>query len=215
MNIGTFYYYLGIISPIFSALAFIVGLLCIRSIRGYLVPVFLIVSVSFVIDTLSFICVRYNINIYFIYHLFTVIEFIMLSTFYHLFFRKYFKSGYFLFPIPVFLIVAFIDYKINGLYAMDTLSFSVESIILSLFALFSFLFVMRKLLFYNLLSEPFFWVNSGILFYFSGNLFIYAFSNYLLAFKQYKESALWSVPLFLNIIFIILISIGFWKTRAR
>lgn len=207
--------WLGDISILFCMSSFIVGLLCIKFIKGYLVPLFLIVFVSFVTDSINFICVRENINNFYILHFFTIIEFILISFFYLLFFRKYLRPGYLLVPIPVFLIIAFIDYKINGFNTMDNFSASLEAILLSLYALASFLFVMRKLLFENILSEPFFWINSGILFYFSGSLLVFAFSNYFLTFEPINQNVLWSIPQFLNIFYNILISIGFWKARVR
>lgn len=215
MDTHYLYYYLGYISTLFSTLSFIVGLLCIKSINRYLVPIFLIVSVSFVTEIINVVLVRLNINNHFIFHFYTVIEFILISFFYLLFFREYSRQQYFLLPIPLFLIIAFIDYKINGLNSMDNFSSSVGAVFLSLYALFSFLFVMRKLLFENILSAPFFWINSGILFYFSGNLLVFAFSNYVFAKEESIGNALWSIPQFLNIFYNILISIGFWKIRAK
>ena len=215
MDSNSFYYYLGYISTLFSAFSFFVGLLCIKSIKGFLVPLFLIVSISFVIEIVNVVLVRSNINNLIIFRFYTVVEFILISFFYYIFFRKYFRSSYFLIAIPLFLIIAFIDYKINGLNSLDNFSSSIGTILLSLNALFSFLFVIRKLLFENILSEPFFWINSGILFYFSGNLLVFSFSNYFLATELSNHSALWSIPQFLNIVYNILISIGFWKARAK
>lgn len=215
MDINFVNYYLGYISTIFSVLTFTIGLLCIKYIRGYLTPIFLIVSVSFVIEIINVALVRSNINNLFIFRLYTVIEFILISFFYHTFFKKYFRSCYFLLAIPVLLLVAFIDYKINGLKSLDNFSSSIGAIFLSLYALFSFLFVIRKLIFENILSASFFWINSGILFYFSGNLLVFVFSNYIFTNEESIGNALWSVPQFLNIFYNILISIGFWKTRAR
>lgn len=215
MDTHFLYYYLGYISTLFSTLSFIVGLLCIKSINRYLVPIFLIVSVSFVTEIINVVYASSNINNFYIFHLFTILEFILISFFYILFFKKYLRPVFLLLPIPVFLIVAFIDYRINGVDSMDSLSASVEALLLSMYALFSFLFVMRKLLFESLLSEPFFWINSGVLFYFSGGLLVFAFSNYFLATELSNHSALWSIPQLLNILYNILISIGFWKTRAK
>lgn len=215
MDVNSFYDYLTNISALFSAVSFIAGLLRLKYIKGYLIPLLLLVSVSCVTDSINFICAQWNINGYYIFHFFTIIEFILISFFYLLFFRKHIRAVYLLLPIPIFLIIAFIDYKINGLNAMDNFSASIEAILLSLYALVSFLFVMRKLLFENILSEPFFWINSGILFYFSGNLLVFTFSNYIHAAELSNYSALWSIPQFLNIFYNILISIGFWKARTR
>ncbi|MES2140923.1 MAG: hypothetical protein V4511_14545 [Bacteroidota bacterium] len=212
---NSFYDYLDNFSILFSVLTFIVGLLCFKSIKGYLAPLFLIVFVSFITDIISVVYASSNINNFYIFHLFTIFEFILISFFYILFFKKYLNAKYLLLPIPIFLIVAFIDYKINGLNSMDNFSASIEAVILSIYSLVSFLFVMRKLLFENILSAPFFWINSGILFYFSGSLLVFAFSNYVYTYQRSFSNALWAIPQLLNIFYNILISIGFWKARAQ
>ncbi|MES2285302.1 MAG: hypothetical protein V4547_06395 [Bacteroidota bacterium] len=215
MNSNTYYDYLGYITTFFSLPTLIIGLLCFKTVKGYLIPLFVYVSVSFITEMINFVLSESGINNMFIFRFYTIIEFILLSFFYSMFFRKYLRSSYLLFLIPVFSIVAFIDYKINGLKAIDNFSSSVSALLLSLYALISFLFVMRKLIFENILSEPFFWINSGVLFYFSGNLLVFAFSNYVKTYQESYYDALWTIPQFLNIFYNILICIGFWKARAR
>ena len=216
MEINSFYYYLGYITTCFSLPPLIIGLLCIKTVKGYLFPLFVYVSVSFVTEFINLGLTESGINNMFVFRFFTIIEFMLISLFYYLFFRKYLRPVYLLLPFPIFLAVVFIDYSINGLNSMDNFSASIESILLSLYALVSFLFVMRRLLFENILSEPFFWINSGVLFYFSGNLLVFAFSNYVFEYEPSIGNALWAIPQFLNIFFNILICIGFWKAkRAR
>lgn len=214
-NINDFYDYLAIVSTLFSITAFIIGLACIKSIKGYLVPLFLYVSVSVVVEIINFILARLNTNNLYVFHFFSIIEFILLSLFYGLFFSKHIKRAYLLLPIPFFLIIAYVDYKINGLKSMDNFSASTESILLSVYALLSFQFIMRKLIFENILSAPFFWINSGILFYFAGNLLFCVFSNYIYTTEYYNYNALCSISAYLNILYNIFIGIGFWKTRAK
>lgn len=215
MEINSFYYYLGYITTYFSLPPLIIGLLCIKTVKGYLVPLFVYVSVSFVIEMVNLGLTESGINNMFVFRFFTIIEFILISFFYSIFFRKYLRPGYIFLFIAVFLGVAFIDYKINGLNAIDNYSSSVSALFVSLYALISFFYIMRKLIFENILSEPFFWVNSGVLFYFSGNLLVFAFCNYVNTYQQSYSNALWAIPQFLNIFFNILISIGFWKTRVK
>lgn len=215
MNSNTFYDYLGYITIFFSVPSLIAAVLCIKSVKGYLVPLFVYVSVSFVTEMINFVLTESGINNMFIFRFYTIIEFILISFFYHIFYSKYLKSSYLLLLIPLYLVVAFIDFKINGLNAIDNFSSSISALLLSLYALVSFLFVMRKLIFENILSEPFFWINCGVLFYFSGNLLVFAFSNYIYTHQQSYLIALWTIPQFLNIFFNIFICIGFWKTRAK
>lgn len=215
MDKDSFYLYLSYVTMLVALPTFMIGLLRIKNIKGYLLPLFIYVSISILAEILNFICSETNTNNMFVFHFYTFFEFILISFFYHLFFKNQLKTGYFLFPIPVFLLVAFIDYKINGLTSMDNFALSIESIVLSLYALISFLYIMRKLLFENILSEPFFWVNFGVLFYFSGNLLVFAFHNYVTSYQPSYENALWAIPQLLNIFYNILICIGFWKARTN
>jgi len=63
--------------------------------------------------------------------------------------------------------------------------------------------------------HPFFWINAGILIYFSGSLFIFLFSGYLLSFSSDINMKLWSLHALLSLLLYCLILIGLWKHRSQ
>jgi len=212
MDIKTFCDLFAYISTAFSVIAFVVAMLRIRHVHSYVIPVFILVIVAFLVEMVNLLV---DGNMY-IFHAYTLVEFTLLSFFYLLFYRPYFRSYFMLFFNLAFFAIAYMDYKVNGLTEIDNFSISCESIILTFYALISFLFIIKNLIFENLLSTPFFWINASILFYFSGNLLLFAFSNYLNRNNSAEYFYLWAIiHSFLNIFFNIFICIGFWKLRAK
>jgi hypothetical protein len=217
MNIDNYFLrLLSDISAYTSVIPLIISLRYYKSINRTLKPLFILSILSVVAEVLNKIHVEYDINNYYIFHIFTIIEFTLISLFYKRFFLQFKNIRIFEVFIFVFFIIAFIDYKINGLDSMDSFSITVESVILTSYSLILFYFVLQKLIFENLLNTPIFWMNTAILIYFSGNLILFVFSNYLLATEPKKYHMLWyTIHSFINISYNALISVGFWKTKIK
>ncbi|MBA3683208.1 MAG: hypothetical protein H0W73_18890 [Bacteroidetes bacterium] len=116
----------------------------------------------------------------------------------------------------MFFLAAYIDYKLNGLKSMDNFSTSLESIIFIFYSISFFYYALKNLIFENLLSTPLFWLNTAILIYFSGNLILFVFSNYMAQTDPVKYGILWAViHTFFNVLYNVLLSVGFWKAKNR
>jgi hypothetical protein len=157
----------------------------------------------------------YNINNMFIFNIYGIIEAILLIEFYKRFLNQFFQSKVHLILITLFTLLfiynTFLSHKFKNI---DNISTSIESIIFILYALISFYFILKNLVFENLYHTPFFWINTAILLYFSGNLFLFTFSSYL----ESHESTylkLYLIHSNLNILTYILFSIGFWKIKKH
>lgn len=216
MNSPSFFYRLAIVSTVVEALPPLIGLLCLRRLRGYLVPVMLLALCGLLTDVISSLFIAEGSNNLFIFHLYTLLEFSLLSIFYFLFYKQYVGRNYvFLAVIPAFYVVGYLDYHLHGSNSIDNLSASIESLILAIYSLLSFLVIMNKLIFKNLLSVPFFWVNSGVLLYFLGNLLVFAFCTYASESERINTMAVWALHSLLNIVFNLLICVAFWEARAK
>lgn len=161
---------------------------------------------------------RFNLisadNNFFVFHIYTVVEFLLITILYLKFFKRVVHPVIFFLVNIVFLSIAYIDYRINGLRSIDNLSISVESIILAICSLSLFYYVLKNLVFDNLLGSSIFWINTAILIYFSGNFFLFIFSDYLLLESEQIYNFVWSlVHSLFNIIYNLLLAIGFWKTK--
>jgi hypothetical protein len=201
---------LSVISICFSGFSFAIGIACLKYIKGYCIPLMLVVTIGFLVDGANLILTQEQVSNLFIFHFYTPIEFTLWVIFYFLFFKEHFKNYIvFFILLPLFYIVCFLDYKINGFDSYDNLSSSIESIILSIISLYSFWTLMKTRIYKKLWAVPFFYINSGILLYFSGNLLFFVFENIVI-----KSTLLWELHSLLNILFNILIGIAFWKSRT-
>ncbi len=163
-------------------------------------------------EILAFIFMRLGYNNLPLLHIYTLGEFLLLSYF--------FKS---LLTKPVFLRTAFWYFVIAGSLFIIINSLFFQSVFG--FNTFAKTFVQISIIgyailyFYNLVENPLFSVaisksirliNSAILVYYSGSLFIFMCSNvYLKDMQVYVP--FWAFNAFLNFIFQLLILIGLWK----
>jgi hypothetical protein len=123
-----------------------------------------------------------NQNLHFLDHLYQPIEFTLLSSvYYHTFNNPFFKKTIIVF-ITVFLVFAFIaSVFIEGIGQENTASFLLESFLLVVLSCLYIFELFEKPLFDNLLKIPFFWINTGILFYCAGTFFQMGLHSYFTA----------------------------------
>ncbi len=195
----------------FSILALVIGLWCIKSIKKYLIPFFLIVSIAALVEISSLFIFDTTINNLTIFHFYTAFEFTLIFLFYVLFYRQYFKLKFLYLLLPCFYLINYFDNKLNGINEMDNFSVTIESSFFIIISLASFFFIIRHLIFENIVAMPFFWINSAILIYFSGNMVLFVVNKSLPKEDFYILYSFINSPL--NILYNLLICIGFWKSR--
>lgn len=200
----------------FVLLPFILAVMYFKRLDKPMLFLFGLITVSLVFEVLIVILIKRHSNTYFLTHFYTIIEFMLISFFYISYFKRYIKTFYFYVPMPLLLAVSFYEYKVYGLEKFDTFSVLMESVFLICFAMYFFYFVLKNLLIEDLLNSAVFWMNSAVLLYFSGNLFLFSFSDYLIQTDPTKRYILWgTIHSFFNIMFNLFIAIGFWKTKTK
>ena len=154
----------------------------------------------------------YRLNNLFIYFIGTLVEFTFLSVFYYRVLSS--KKIKIIIPIGYVLFIAslVLDYKNNHLLYLNTFSLSMESLLITLYALVSFYEILMNAD-QDIFANPIFWINSAFLIYNSGNLLVFIFNNYLYQ-KGHAHPKIWMINSILNIIYNIPISIGFWTTKT-
>jgi hypothetical protein len=199
---------LSVISICISVFTFIFCIPFVRNIKSYFIPLLLLVTAGCIADTCNFFFTLDEMINLFVFRAYTLIEFTLLVVFYFLFYREYFKAYPLLFvPLPMFYLVCFLDYRLNGADSYDNLSLSFEAVLISIYALFSFWMLMKTRIFKDLSALPFFYINSGILLYFLGNFLFFVFSNLV-----FESAPLWDIHSLLSILFNFLIVTAFWKS---
>ncbi len=206
-------YWLSNISTVFSIISLLVGIFYFKTIKKYLIPIFVIVSISAIVEIVTLIFKDFSINNLSIFHIYTFFEFSLIYIFYLLFYKSYIKINILYLILPVFYLIGYFDYKVNGISEMDNFSITIESSVFIVISLISFLFLMNRDSIEKI-KAPFFWINSGVLIYFSGNILLFTFCNYLNKSELEMYKVLWLViHSLLNIAYNILICIGFYKSR--
>jgi VanZ family protein len=203
----TRYSYLIILIP------FSIGILKMRYLREETLKIFFYIIIGVLFEIISSIMLALKIrnNLPF-FHIYTIIEFFIISWFYWLIFKGYFSK----FTIPItfftFFIFSLIDsFVFHNVFTFNSYSKSLECIII---VTYSVLYLYKT---FNEFQEkdpsdtPVFWINAGFLFYFSGCLFLFTFSNYILTQGRTIAIATWALHAFFMILMYILIAVGLWK----
>lgn len=173
------------------------------------------ILVSSVSDLIIEILLRYKQSNMYVSHIYTIVEFVLIS----LFFVKTISPSRLVMAIysvlGIFLVLAFYELFSDNEDSSDELSTTAEAITFIIYSLCTFYYMLQHPEQKNIFNIPLFWLNTAILLYFSGNLFLFLFGTYLE--KHYHQTfvELWGIHAVMNIIFYILITVGFWKTKAR
>jgi hypothetical protein len=172
------------------------------------------VAASSLSDVISVALQRQDINNMFLFHIYTVIEFTLISLFYVKVISNPritpFMIGA-LFPFLGLAVYEFITNR-NGL---DVICTTTESIILMIYAILGFSSMLRNPVQSRVVAIPLFWFNTAVLLYFAGNLFLFVFGSYIQSHFQNQFNGLWRIHSVMSILFYLLIATGFWKTKAR
>lgn len=211
---NTFYNYFGLFTSFFCLLPLLIGFINFRRISADLKPVLLLLIFILLTEIVSSLISDSGINTFPVIRIYTVIEFCCLFAFYKRFFDAHTKIKFLKIVIPVFFLIALTDaFVLNSINSSDTLASSIEGVSIIIFSVNAFYLIMKKMLFDNLLDEPFFWINSAYLIYFSGTLFLFIFLNYIVKNQIENYGKLYIINSILNLVNYTLITIGFWKTR--
>ncbi|HEY8937432.1 MAG TPA: hypothetical protein VIM65_19540, partial [Cyclobacteriaceae bacterium] len=117
----------------------------------------------------------------------------------------------------IFLIVNvcfFIFGMINLLFyqksSINTYTLIAESILVIIFSLYYFYWLLKELPTTQLQRLPMFWLNSGHIIYFSGNLFLFVFTSYLVNVLNNNLLVYWTIHNILGIIEGFMIIVALW-----
>lgn len=189
--------------------------------RGFLPKEFkvlwLLLSISIMTDLLGYIFTfLLKISNLQLFNLYTLLELVLLSFVYYIIISiKIWKSLIISFAI-IFLWYGLFFVDIWNIKTLNSSLLTAESIFITFLSILSFHHLLEHSENINILSVPFFWVNTAMIFYFVGNLFLHIFSSYLQEHALFDFYELWGLwHSLLNILFYSLISIGFWKIKRN
>lgn len=150
-------------------------------------------------------------NLYLL-HIYTVFEFNLIALFYFAFFGYFYSRSL----VPALMLTFTLLAILNSLFVQPLTGFNTyarafESVLIIGLTLLCFYKMLNELITKRLDKHPVFWINTGFLLYFAGNLFLFVLSNALLKKPNPNLSYLpWGLHALLMVWMHLLIGIGLW-----
>lgn len=207
---SSFYYIILMISSAFSLLPLIIFYISKK--ENYFTPIHLIIIAAFIFEILSLILSIFKKNLTYISQIYTIIEFSLVCHYYISYFKKNIRARLLYLMIPIYVLLSIYEfiYKNNG-NTFENVSLIIESIFFIVVGLLSFVYLVKYRINELITDIPFFWVNSGILVYFSGNILLFLFYKTI----EPKDFFMLYVYLHssLNILYNILLCVSIYKLK--
>jgi hypothetical protein len=167
------------------------------------------------IEVLSYVMGHYlRMNNIPLLHLYTPVEFCLITIFYARVLPVVFRGKRLWWITGSFIVFSAVNsFYLQNLYAFNTYSRGLEAAFFICLSLICFGRMIRELNNDRPQHDPVFWINAGFLLYFSGALFLFILSNYILPMKRQTSLHIWAFHSFLSILLYTMISIGLWKAK--
>jgi len=207
MLLSAVYIYRGILVPLAILAPFSIALSEIRRLNKPLFFFFIYLIICGLGNAIASALASRKVNNLPILHLYTVLEFIVISFFFaEILESEKFKKIAIIIAILFTAFVIINTFFIQGLYIYDTHSRSLEALIFICYSLYYFkksLGVPRDLQNHRYV---FFYINSALLIYFGGSFFLFLFENLIL--NKSANTIFWAIHASLELIMYILFTIG-------
>lgn len=170
-----------------------------------------IIILGVITEVISSTLWHWKVNNLPLFHIYPLIELGLLSLIY----RRVLNETCGLNLIPFLSGGVIIFSLINSLFFQSIFTFSsnaitLESALLVFYALSYFYTLLKKEAVNELELHPMFWINCGVLIYFSGSFIIYAYSNYMLSKSLEVQDIMWTFHAVFNIIIHLFFARALW-----
>lgn len=172
---------------------------------------------NFLIEFSAFILAHHTGNNLPLLHIHTLGEFLLLSYFYMGLLKsprllsKYFQWV----TLAISLLIILNTLFLQSIYGFNTYAKTAVQFILIIYAVLYFFDLSDQETLAASEKKYLRLINSAILIYYSGSLFIFMFSNYFLQNNLNLPSGLWAFNTILNLVFLALVSISLWQIIYR
>lgn len=145
-------------------------------------------------------------------HLYTLGEFLLISMFYYFIIKhrmtlgNFFKMFIFIISILIIINSAFFQ----SIYGFNSYAKTPVQFIIIIYSIIYFLLVDSKLSKRNLKQKTILWINTAILIYYSGSLFVFMFSDFFLRYGEGLHEGFWIFNAILNLFFQVIILKSIW-----
>lgn len=164
--------------------------------------VWILVIVSFSIDILSRILIHYGQHTLLTTYFYVLLEFLIITLIFRLEFKSFLSPYLLELLYMLFLVFTCIDILLlQGFSSYNSYQRLIEYVLVLAYVLTYFYKLTKELKIARLEKEPLFLFSTGLLLYFSGSIFIFIFSNYLLSYSLELTDKIWTLHATFHIIF--------------
>lgn len=216
MNIQDIATYLVNNVPFIVPIPLIIGIIRKKYLIQELLIIFIFICNSVFFEVISKTMASYKIPNLYLFHLYVLMEFLFISWFYYELFKKYVSPK--IIPAIYVFFVAFslIDTFVwHNPFSFNSYAKTLECMIIVIYTVFYLYKTFDEFQDEDPSDTPIFWINAGFLFYFSGCLFLFTFSNFILTQGKPMGMVVWAIHALFIIIMYLLISVGLWKSKRN
>ncbi len=202
--------YVAVVVPI----PFFVGILRRNFLNNELKIIFYFICNSVFFELISKTMQLYKIPNLYLFHLYVLTEFSFITWFYYEIFKKKISTKIIPLIFISFVIFSLVDTFVwHNPFTFNSYAKTLECIIIVSYTVFYLYKTFNEFQDEDPSDTPVFWINAGFLFYFSGCLFLFTFSNFILTQGKSMGMIVWALHAFFMVIMYSLISIGLWKSK--
>lgn len=172
--------------------------------------------VAAIVSYTAYILYKNRLNNMHLLHIYTILEYALWSIFYYQLFEKKHIKRFIIGSIVVFIIFSILNTIFwQPLKMYNSYSRSVEGAFLLCFSIAWFykVFINGKIT--KLEAHPVFWINAGVLIYFSGSFLLFISNNFLLELSTQEFFQAWALHGLFLMIHYIFIAIGIWLIKHK
>jgi hypothetical protein len=201
-------------SSYFLAFPVVMALFRFKFITRELRYIVLLLALSICTETAMYLIVKSGIrNNLFVVHIYTILHFNIIALFYY----THFGTFYHRYAVPSMMVFFTGFAMINSLFFQKLTEFNTKALSLECLLV----VILCVMCFYKMITElttkepekkPVFWINTGFLFYFAGNIVLFTLSNVVLKENMDFNYLSWGLHALLTVILQIFIGIGLWHS---
>jgi hypothetical protein len=200
------YFFLVICIPI------AIGLYRIRGLDFIQRQVLVLVSIALVNEVLATYLRFQGTNNLWVFHLFVPISFFFMLRIYKEVLKHYYSWHFFNFILFFFIIFSLVNsFFIQSIWVFNSNAISLSSAVYIVFSVLYFYQLLRNPASEGLEKSPMFWLNTGVLIYYSSTLILFLLVNYLIPEDPKLYASLLGLNIFFNIIINIFYTVVLWK----
>lgn len=171
----------------------------------------LLIVTNVAVESISRLLWYNKINNLPLYHIYTVIEFFLITNIYKSALSKLFPQHFFTVSSILFTFLAILNTLFfQGIFTFNSNMTTLMGLIIIFYSLCYFYSLLKEIKYSGLESKPMFWINSGFLIYFSSNIILFFLNNNLFEKSTEASYVVWGLHAIINMILTIFYTVSVW-----